>query len=365
MIHLSKLLRGGDYPGDGVRFPKDAEEGTAPVVVWHITGNCNLKCWHCYAANVDVPVMPRAEALDFLDALGRLNPPSLLFSGGEPFVHPNFPEFLDRASDLSLRVSISTNGTMIDAAAARFLKGKASYVGVSLDGPKKAHDAFRGVDGAFDKTLSGISNLKEAGLRVGLRFTMTRPLLPHVSDIMKLAENLGVDRICFYHFIPSGRGVSTLCPTREEIRAVLFSLFEWVETGSAKTPREVLTVGNFSDGILLSLWLSERGDVRGANVLNLLERSKGGRSGKGIVSVRWDGTIFADQFSWRSEELGHWTDMGKLFGRETDNKPIKPAIGGRCGICRWLSICRGNMRARADENGEDIGCVLLDEEVLP
>jgi MoaA/NifB/PqqE/SkfB family radical SAM enzyme len=310
---------------------------------------------------VDTP--PTRRALDFLDALGKFAPPSLLMSGGEPFVHPNFFEFLDKASDLSLRVTISTNGTMIDADVANFLKGKTSYVGVSLDGPKEAHDTFRGVDGAFDKTLSGIANLKEAGLRVRLRFTMTPPLLPYVPDVMRLAEDLGVDRICFYHFIPSGRGVSTLCPTREEIRAVLFRLFEWVKT-SSKAPREVLTVGNFSDGILLGLWLSERGDAKAANVPGLLERSKGGRSGRGIISVRWDGAVFADQFSWKSKPLGHWTDIENLFKQESEINPDKPAIGGRCGRCRWLWFCRGNMRVRAGQSGEDIGCVLLDEEIF-
>jgi MoaA/NifB/PqqE/SkfB family radical SAM enzyme len=310
--------------------------------------------------------MSCAEARTFLDKLAELNPPALLISGGEPLLHPAFFELLDYASGRLPRVSLSTNGTLVDGAVACFLKEKnVGYAGVSLDGPKEAHDSFRGVWGSFEKALSGIRNLKKAGVRVGLRFTMVRPLLAGIPDVMKIAEELEVDRICFYHFIPSGRGrfETELIPAREEMRTTLAHLFDWVDKGE-KTPREVLTVGNFSDGVLLFLRLSEQGDKRAARVLKLLERNKGAKSGQGIVSVRWDGALFADQFSWRLASLGRWPDIEKSL----ENPPSKSCFKGRCGKCAWLALCRGNMRARAAASrggllDEDPGCVLLDEEI--
>lgn len=371
MIHLSKLLHGGDYAGDEARFPRHGEE-KPPVVVWHMTDACNLKCRHCYASGAntlsegDAPAMPREETFAFLDEMAKLSPPSLLLSGGEPLAHPDFFEYLGRAAALGLRVSLSTNGTLLDARAAEFLKKEGvGYVGVSLDGTGSTNDAFRGVAGAFVQALQGIRNLKKAGCRVGLRFTMARPLLYGITDIMKLAEELEVDRICFYHFVPSGRGrgEDSFSPSRDEIRAALFRLFNWADRGE-KTPREVLTVGNFADALLLYLHLKERGDGRAENVLNLIGRGKGNRSGRGIVSVRWDGSLFADQFSW-DRPLGRWTDIKKLIG---DTEKGSPQFKGRCGRCRWLPLCRGNMRARAlaltnDIAGEDPGCPLLDSEV--
>jgi MoaA/NifB/PqqE/SkfB family radical SAM enzyme len=312
--------------------------------------------------------MPCGEARAFLDKLAELAPPALLLSGGEPLAHPAFFELLDYASALLPRISLSTNGTLVDADAACFLKEKnVGYAGVSLDGPKAIHDAFRGVQGAFEKTLSGVRNLKRAGVRVGLRFTMARPLLAGIPDVMETAENLEVDRICFYHFVPSGRGrfefEGELLPTRKEMRATLARLFDWVDKGE-KTPREVLTVGNFSDGILLFLRLFEQGDKRAERVLELLERNKGAKSGQGIVSVRWDGALFADQFSWHLAPLGRWPDIGESL----ENPPSRSRFKGRCGKCEWFALCRGNMRARAaasrgDLLDEDPGCVLLDEEV--
>jgi MoaA/NifB/PqqE/SkfB family radical SAM enzyme len=309
--------------------------------------------------------MSRAEAFSFLDHVAALDPPALLLSGGEPLAHPDFFEYVARASSLGLRVSLSTNGTLIDARAAEFLMEKGvGYVGVSLDGGRDLNDAFRGVGGAFDQAMDGIRALKNSGCRVGLRFTMARPLLRGLPEIMRASENLTVDRVCFYHFIPSGRGRDGmgLVPSRAEMRDVLRGLFEWVDRNDG-TPGEVLTVGNFSDGILLCLRLRERGDARAENALSLIARSGGGRSGRGIVSVRWDGVLFADQFSWH-RPLGRWPDIGKI------SEPEMPTLdfGGRCGRCRWLPLCRGNMRARAealtgDPRGEDPGCVLEDAEI--
>ena len=368
MIHLTKLLRGGTFVGDPARFPGPGAV-SPPVVVWHMTERCNLRCRHCYASGEAsaAPAMSQAEVFAFLDRLAFLKPPSLLLSGGEPLAHPSFFEYLDRAASLGLRVSLSTNGTLVDADAARFLKDRnVGYVGVSLDGTGRDHDVFRGVNGSFLRALAGIHALKSAGCRVGLRFTMARPLLENIPDIMKLAEDLAIDRVCFYHFVPAGRGRDevSFVPTRSEIRNVLKNFFEWVD-GGTRIPEEVLTVGNFSDGILLYLYLTERGDPRAENVPALIGRAGGGRSGRGIVSVRWDGTLFADQFSWH-RPLGRWTDIGGL-----SSLPLHvPDLGGRCGACRWLSLCRGNLRARAeamtgDPLGEDPGCVLEDDEIAP
>ncbi len=367
MIHLTKLLHGGAFAGDPARFPEVGAAAAHPAVVWHLTGACNLRCRHCYAlADTSPPhTMSRGEAGDFLDHLAAIKPHSLLLSGGEPLAHPDFFDIVDRAVSLGLRVSLSTNGTLIDEGTARFLKDRGvGYVGVSLDGTGRTHDDFRGCNGSFIQAIEGIRALKNAGCRVGLRFTMARPLLGSLPDIMKLARELAVERACFYHFVPAGRGriEVSFVPSRSEIRGVLETLFEWVERADG-VPEEVLTVGSFSDGILLYLRLLERGDARAAGVLDLIGRVGGARSGRGIVSVRWDGSLFADQFSWH-RPLGRWTDLGRSVPAV-----LHPSeFGGRCGECRWLSLCRGNLRARAeamtgDALGEDPGCALTDEEI--
>jgi MoaA/NifB/PqqE/SkfB family radical SAM enzyme len=313
--------------------------------------------------------MTREETFAFLEYIAKLKPPSLLLSGGEPLMHPDFFEIVSHAAALGLKISLSTNGTRIDQRTGTFLKEQGvGYVGVSLDGgDNNPHDAFRGVDGAFERALTGIRALKTAGCRVGLRFTMARPLLPELPRVASLTTKLAVDRICFYHFIPSGRGreEKAFVPSRGEMRDVLRYLFGWADQGQA--PEEVLTVGNFADGILLYLTLKENDDPRAEGVLALLSAGGGGRSGRGILSVRWDGITFADQFSWH-RPIGHWTRIATHLRGEKETSPRLPALGGRCGRCRWLPLCRGNMRARAwaltgDPLGEDPGCTLEDREI--
>ena len=74
-----------------------------------------------------------------------------------------------------MRAVISTNGTLITQdVAARLKEAGLSYVGISLDGLEPTNDRFRGVQGAFRKALEGVRNCLRAGVKVGLRFTMTR-----------------------------------------------------------------------------------------------------------------------------------------------------------------------------------------------
>lgn len=312
--------------------------------------------------------MPPEEVARFLTHLASLKPASLLLSGGEPLCHPLFSAHLDRAAQLGLPISLSTNGTKIDERTAALLAEKnVGYVGVSLDGTGETNDAFRGIDGAFAEAVRGIRNLKRCGCRVGLRFTMARPLLPHLREVMAFAEAERVDRICFYHYVPAGRarGATELLPGRDEMRRVLQTLFDWVEKGT-NVPGEVLTVGNFADGILLYLSLRARGDAAAAGVLDLLRRAGGNRSGHGILSVRWDGALFADQFSW-DRPLGTWADIGAQ--KTPVAGPASPSFGGRCGRCVWHELCGGNMRARAracgmGDEGEDPGCHLTEGEIV-
>lgn len=351
MINLSKLLCGDEvsFPGDRLRYGRDLN---CPVVVWHLTGECNLKCRHCYAVASDVDRMPSPDVALFLAHLASIRPPALLFSGGEPLTHPRFFEYLVRARAFGLNVSISTNGTLIDRTAAEKIAGLGvGYVGVSLDGVGRSHDEFRGVKGAFETAMKGIENLMEAGCRVGLRVTLARPVLSHLPKIFSLTERLGVSRICFYHFVPSGRGAddASLIPELDEERQALHKIFDWTDrvTGKKESPLEVLTVGDASDGPFLYEYLLQRKSSKAPRVLAFLERASRKRIGSGIASVRWDGALFANQFAW-GERIGSWRDLPAKCSKEQD---------AACLDCRWGDCCAGSLRL---EKG--YGCMLTEAE---
>jgi MoaA/NifB/PqqE/SkfB family radical SAM enzyme len=305
--------------------------------------------------------MGEGEALVLIDSLAALRPPALLMSGGEPLAHPNFFSYLSNARSHDINVSISTNGTLIDRGTAKkIVELGVSYVGVSVDGVGAANDAFRGMSGAFRGAVNAIESLAENGCRVGLRVTLASPVLAHLDSIFDAASRLPLSRICFYHFIPAGRGAldSSLMPDAEEERRALGAIIAWTEKLNAarrNAPIEILTVGDASDGVFLYKYLLERDPARAGAARSLLERSSSRGAGPGILSIRWDGTVFSNQFSW-NRPLGSWRDLKSLeFGSFSANPRGVPAFDeGISGEpCVWKDICSGSLRDR---------CTILEED---
>ena len=391
MIGISKLYCGTVEPSDALRYGRQSKDlpshllqfsiDKKPVVVWNITRQCNLKCIHCYAqakATLQENELSTEEGKQVLDDLSAMGVPVILFSGGEPLMRKDLPELAEYAVKKGMRAVISTNGTLIDRDTARTLKDIGlSYVGISLDGMKPINDKFRGVDGAFDAALDGIRNSQAAGIKVGLRFTINRFNVEDMPEIFDLLEKMDIPRICFYHLVYSGRGSElvkddlSLEGTRKAVDLIMDRTRRLHDKGIDK---EVLTVDNHADGPYVYLRMLKEDPERAAEVLELLKMNEGNNSGRGIGCISWDGEVHADQF-WRHLSFGNvrqrpfseiWTDLSNPLMKQLKNK--KEHVKGRCADCRWLSICGGNFRVRAEATTGDIwapdpACYLTDEEI--
>ena len=252
-----------------------------------------------------------------------------------------------------------------------------SYVGISLDGQEPFHDSFRQVKGSFRKALDGMANCRAAGLRTGLRFTITRDNAAQVPAIFDIAVETGIRRICFYHLVSSGRATDlneqspSLAQTRETIDLVIDRTRELVDKDLVD---EVLTVGNHADGPFLLVRMQREGHPNFAEAKRLLLSNEGNRVGEKISCTSWDGTVYADQF-WRNYPLGNvmerpfaeiWYDesdpvLHKLRHKDTFADP-------RCLKCQWFALCKGNYRfLGADLSDEhwrnEPPCYLTDEEI--
>jgi 12,18-didecarboxysiroheme deacetylase len=391
MIGISKLYCGQVEPSDALRYGRHSGElpshllqfsaDKKPVVVWNMTRRCNLKCVHCYARAVgergrDEISTARGKAI--IDDLAAFGSPVMLFSGGEPLVREDLPELALYATSKGMRAVISTNGTLITREKARELKAVGlSYVGISLDGGREVHDRFRAVPGSFKKALKGIENCQEEGLKVGLRFTINRGNAAEVPLLFDLVRELEVPRICFYHLVYSGRGSELIeedldhAATRAVVDLILDRTRAMFDAGLTK---EVLTVDNHADGPYLWMRLLRENPERADQVGELLRYNEGNNSGRGIGCISWDGAVHADQF-WRNHVFGNvlerpfsaiWTDPENtmLMQLKEKHKHVK----GRCAKCRFLAICGGNFRARAEAKygdiwAEDPACYLTDEEI--
>ncbi|HPU29188.1 MAG TPA: 12,18-didecarboxysiroheme deacetylase [Syntrophorhabdaceae bacterium] len=392
MIGISKLYCGAVEASDPLRYERQTSKlpshliqfskDKKPVVVWNMTKRCNLRCIHCYAQaeheGYEGNELTTAEGKKLIDDLATFGVPVILFSGGEPLLRKDLPELVDYAVKKGLRAVISTNGTLISRKMAKiFSDSGLSYIGVSLDGIGDANDAFRGKKGAFEKALNGIRNAKDAGIKVGLRFTINIRNYKEIPKIFDLVEKEQINRVCFYHLVYAGRGSRLIDEDlhhdkqREVVDYIMDRTKEFFDKGRKI---EVLTVDNHADGPYVYLRLLREDKKRAQEVYELLMMNEGNASGVGIACVDEEGYVHADQF-WRHYSFGNikirpfsqiWTDTSDPLMAKLKEK--KRHVKGRCRICRWLDICGGNFRVRAeavtgDVWAEDPQCYLTDDEI--
>jgi len=395
MINVSKLYCEEVTPGDWLRYgmkgsgerqgesvPEKASE-RRPIVVWNITRNCNLKCVHCYndsgtGKECNDATTPEAKAV--IDDLAKFGVPSVLFSGGEPLMRHDLFELIGYAGDKGLRTVISTNGTLISKEAAKTIKDRGvSYVGISLDGIGEINDKFRGVDGAFVRAVEGIKNCQDAGVRIGLRLTLTKRNVEDLAALFDFFEANNIQRACFYHLVPCGRGEGissedlTHAQSRDAIEMIMARTKAFKEAGR-KT--DILTVDNHVDGVYLYLKLLGEDPARAENVWKLLTWNGGGlnSSGVGIGCIDFNGKVHPDQF-WGHYDLGDihdrafseiWSDPDEPILKGLRNR--RDYVKGRCRLCKFFDACGGALRVRADLHfndpwAPDPACYLTDEEI--
>jgi len=391
MIGISKLYCGAVEASDPLRYGRHSKDlpshllqfsaDKKPVVVWNVTRRCNLRCVHCYSQSEDRGYsgeLSLDEGKSLIDDLAGFGSPVILFSGGEPLIRPDILDLITYATQQGRRAVLSTNGTLITPALAEKLKDIGlSYVGISLDGLQETHDAFRGFSGTFARVMAAIKNCQDVGLKVGLRFTINKRNFKDIPGIFDLVEEKRIPRICFYHLVYAGRGTDLIKEdldhdrTREVVDLILDRTRMLHDKGQ---PVEVLTVDNHADGPYTYMRLMKEDPKRAAEVLQLLQMNEGNNSGRGIGCVSWDGSVHADQF-WRHHSFGNirqrpfseiWTDPSDELLMKLKEK--KKHVKGRCAKCRWLDICGGNFRVRAEAISGDVwapdpACYLTDEEI--
>ena len=394
MIGISKLYCGAVEASDPLRYGRESRRlpshllqfssDKKPVVVWNMTKRCNLRCIHCYARAENETYRGNELSTDegkrLIDDLAEFGVPVILFSGGEPVLRKDLPDLIDYAVKKGLRAVISTNGTLItEEKAKQFARYALSYIGISIDGTGKVNDAFRGVDGAYDLAINGVRNAKHAGIKVGLRFTINKKNYNEIQRIFDIIETEGIQRVCFYHLVYAGRGSQLINEdiSHEESRKVVNYIMDRTKESFKKgSPIEVLTVDNHADGPYVYLRLLQEDSQRAKEVYDLLMMNEGNASGVGIACGDEEGNVHADQF-WRHYSFGNvrsrpfseiWTDTGNELMAKLKEK--KRHVKGRCARCRWLDICGGNFRVRAEAAtgdiwAEDPQCYLTEEEIRP
>ena len=304
--------------------------------------------------------------------------PVLILSGGEPLMRPDIYDISRRAKALGFYVGLSTNGTLIDEQNIEQIAAVGyDYVGVSIDGIRDTHDRFRRRTGAFEEAMHGIRLCHAKSIKVGLRFTLTQDNASELPQILQLMDDEGIEKFYLSHLNYAGRGNRNRKDdvVHQVTREAMDLLFEtaWRDAREGRE-REFVTGNNDADGPYLLRWVEERFPDRVEEMRERLSRWGGNASGLYIANIDNLGDVHPDTFWWH-HTLGNvrkrpfseiWDDTSDPLMAGLKQQPR--AVKGRCAECRYLAICGGNTRVRAqqltgDPWAEDPGCYLTDEEI--
>ncbi|WP_373899156.1 radical SAM protein [Haloimpatiens sp. FM7315] len=187
------------------------------MVVWDITDKCNLRCKHCYNAdmyfNNKVQQLKVNDKINIVKKLSKLGFNYLDILGGEPLCCENLDLILHTAKENNIGVEITTNGTLLNEKMIDILiKNNVKNVHVSLDGSTRAiNDAIRG-KGSFDKATSNLKKLTQiikennSNMLTSISTTLTKFNINDLKNMPKLANDLGVNILIYTAFVESGNG---------------------------------------------------------------------------------------------------------------------------------------------------------------
>lgn len=381
MRELAQAEATGVYPTPAVRGTGQPSGPIGPVVIWNLIRRCNLTCKHCYSISADhnyAGELSTPEVFTVMDDLKAFRVPVLILSGGEPLMRPDIFEIAARAKAMKFYVGLSTNGTLIDEALAdRIAALGFDYVGISLDGIGATHDKFRRLEGAFDKSLAAMRLLRDRGVKVGMRYTMTAMNAHDLVPLLRLMRAERIDKFYFSHLNYAGRGNIHRARDAqfETTRHALDVLYQAAWKAACEgSEQDFVTGNNDADGVWLLQWVRDRFPRWEAPLRERLVAWGGNASGVNVANIDNLGVVHPDTMWWH-HSLGSvrerpfsqiWMDTSDPLMRGLKMKP-RP-VGGRCAQCVHFDLCGGNTRTRAqqvtgDAWAADPGCYLSDEEI--
>lgn len=336
----------------------------ASFLIKPVSGRCNLACRYCFYRDVsehrstpDFGRMSPQTAELLVDRAFELGAEaySFGFQGGEPTLAglPFFRSFVSRLRErakegVPVHLALQTNGTTLDAEWAKFLKEEGFLVGVSLDGPRTIHDAFRvGRDesGSYDAAMAGVEALRAEGVPVNALCVVDAAVAENAEVVYRHLRRRGFDWI---QFIPcldplDGNGDPSWSLTPQSFGRFLKRTFDlWCADGTRGTPANVRWFDNLV------------GMAAGYPPENC------GMAGRcsAYFTVEADGSVYPCDFyvtdEWRLGDL-RTSPLSEMFRSPTARRfvEISEGVDDACRSCFAAPLCRGGCRRDRDTGGEE------------
>lgn len=334
------------------------------LIAWEVTRSCNLACKHCRAEAHPEPYeneLSTEEAKALIETFPETGNPIVIFTGGDPMMRKDIYELVAHAKNLGLTCAFAPNGTLIDKETAGKIKSSGvERCSISIDGPDaKRHDAFRGMPGAFSRSMAGINHLKSAGVPFQINTTVTRDNLPYFKEIFELCQNIGAVAWHIFLLVPMGRAarLKDQVISAKEYEDVLHWLYDFRKTTSMQLKA---TCAPHYYRIMRQRAHEENIKVTPASFgMDAMTRGCLGGTGFCFISntgqVQPCGYLELDCGNVRTTSFPEIWRNSAIF----NNLRQKEKYEGKCGQCEYHQVC-GGCRARAYSMSENY----LSEEPL-
>jgi radical SAM protein with 4Fe4S-binding SPASM domain len=180
------------------------------IISWNITLRCPLKCAHCYVDAGDREadgVLTTNEAFGVIDQICETGKPIVVLSGGEPLMRDDVYAIARYGTEQGLRMVMGTSGYLLDQAMAKKLhEAGIRSVAISIDSADPSvHDAFRGIDGVWERAVQAIRFCHDEKIGVQINMSVMRSAMRDVEEVIEVGTALGVRDYQLFFPVPTGR----------------------------------------------------------------------------------------------------------------------------------------------------------------
>jgi radical SAM protein len=346
------------------------------LAIWEVTQACDLACKHCRAAAQPIPhpeELTTAEGKALIDQIAAMHVPIFVFTGGDPLKRKDVFELIRYAAGQGVKVALTPSATPLLTREAIFQLKEAGLVrlGISLDGSKpEIHDTFRGLPGAWARTIQAIEWANEAGLPIQVHSTISRHNVDDLDNLCALFEKLAIVMWNVFFLVPVGRGQLADLLTGEQFEQVFSKIYELshrvsfqIKTTEAMHYRRYLLQHNLEERHLghgnghghpgTAGGRAETAYEAGAPTADAQTRTAGWATrrvndGKGFLFVSHIGNVYPSGFLPIHAGNVKQTPLQEIYRNAPIFKALRNTsrLEGKCGACEYKEICGGS-RARA------------------
>jgi AdoMet-dependent heme synthase len=338
------------------------------LAIWEVTQSCDLACKHCRAAAQPIAhpdELSNAEGKALIDQIADMHIPIFVFTGGDPMKRKDVFELIRYGADKGVQVALTPSATPLLTREAIFKLKEAGLVrlGISLDGSTpEIHDNFRGLPGAWERTIQAVEWANEAGIPIQVHTTISRHNANDLDDLCNLFEKLAIVMWNVFFLVPVGRGQLDDLLSGDEFEKVFGKIYELshrvsfqIKTTEAMHYRRYLLQNNLEERKMGhgNPHTAKHEYEPGAPTADAKTRTMGWATrrvndGKGFMFISHVGNVYPSGFLPIHAGNIRETPLADIYRNAPIFKSLRDTskLEGKCGACEYKEICGGS-RARA------------------